>query len=375
MPSSRPITDRSTSSQPARSRRGLLLLGLALLLTAGVVAVLARSGEAELTAPETARFVRVAAATDEAGSEPLRLPGLLRATDTAELAFLHAGQLAERRVRRGEQVSAGQVLALLHNPALSPGLSAAEARLREVHTELEQVERERRRIEDLHERRLVPTEELERIHARRDALRQAVEQAEARRREASEQLAEASLRAPFAGTIVDLRVDAGEFVAAGQPILTLAGNGSLEVALEIGARRVRGLHPGQTALVRESDGSISAEASLVEIGLASPGRPAPLRLRIDEAPADWRPGLGVQVELNLAEPARLSVPLPAVVDPGSGQPRIFRVVDDRAFLVPVSLGPVRAGRVAVEGALAAGDMVVVAGQGQLLDGETVRVLP
>ena len=374
MPSRRWITDRPTSLQNWQLTMKAIGIGAALLLAFGAWNLLANANEAALPPPETLRFVRVAPVVLEPDNERLRLPGLLRATDTAELAFLQAGQLAERRVIRGQQVAAGEILALLYNPSLTPGLIAAEARLSEVRTQLEQLEREQRRIRDLHERRLVSTEELERVVARRDALLGVVEQAEAQRREASEQLAEASLRAPFAGTIMEVLAERGEIVGAGQAIVILAGGDALEVALDLGAERAATLTLGQTARIDGADGSGEHMATVVEVGLAGSGRPAPVRLRIDQAPSGWRPGLGVQVELTFSGPPRMSVPLSAVVDPGSGQPRIFRITDERAVLVPVVLGPVRAGRVIVDGPLAAGDHIVVAGQGQLLDQEAVRVM-
>jgi len=368
------ITDRSTSLLKRPYLMALFATGAAMLLACGVWSALASAANTPLPAPENLRFVRVAPVLSEPELERLRLPGLLRAADTAELAFLEAGHLAERRVTRGQQVAAGDILGLLYNPSLTPGLNAADARLNEVRTQLEQLEREQRRVQDLHERGLLPTEELERIVARRDSAIRVVDQAEAQRRQASEQLTEASLRAPFAGTVIDVFAEPGEFVAAGQPVLALAGNGRLEVILDLGAERAGRLQPGQTARVRGSDGSSEHQATVVEIGLGQPGRPAPVRLRMDASPPDWRPGLGVTVELSFNGAGRMSVPLSAVVDPGSGQPRVFRIRDDQASLVPVALGPVRADRVLIDGPLVAGDEVVIAGHGQLLDQESVRVL-
>lgn len=367
--------DRSTSllRQKKPALIGGLLIGLLLIIA--LATLLVGNGENKLPEPANTRLVRTAPALFEGGGESLRLPGVLRAANQADLAFLHAGQLAERQVKRGQQVAAGELLALLHNPSLSPGLAAAEARLREAGTQLAQAERELRRIVDLHDRALVPTEELERVKARRDALVDAVDQAEAQRREASEQLAEASLRAPFAGTIVDLHAEAGEFIAAGQTVMSLVGNGTLEIELDLGPARAARLEIDQAAQILGPDGSSDHEARISEIGLAGAGQPARIRLMVEQAPAHWRPGLGVQVELAFSAPDQLSVPLAAVLDAGAGQPRLFRVENGRAILVPVKLGRIQAGRVIVHGALTDGDAVIIAGHGQLLDDEAVQVLP
>jgi multidrug efflux pump subunit AcrA (membrane-fusion protein) len=83
----------------------------------------------------------------------------------------------------------------------------------------------------------------------------------------------------------------------------------------------------------------------------------------------------VHVDLLQQSSSALLVPLAAIVDPGTGQARVFRVVDGRAVLTPVRVGRLAGSAVEVSGALAAGELVVVAGHHQLLDGEAVRILP
>lgn len=370
-----PITDRPTS---LLTRKLPILAASLLTLTLAALAVssmVVGKSQASLPAPETARMVRTAPVLVDGGTESLRLPGVLRAGDQADLAFLHAGQVAELRVRPGQAVAAGELLALLYNPSLSPGLAASEARLQESATQLAQAEREYRRIVDLHSRGLVPTEELERLEARRDGYRQSVALAEAQRREASEQLNEATLRAPFAGTVVDTHAEAGEFIGAGQALLSLAGNGALEVELNLGPARAQQLEIGQQARVAALAAGDDYPARITEIGLGRPGQPARLRLRLDQAPAHCSSGLGVEVTLEHTGPTRLSVPLTAVIDAGAAQPHLYRVEGGRAIQVLLALGQVRGGQVTVDGALAAGDHVIVAGHGQLLDDEPVQVLP
>ncbi|MFU8831998.1 MAG: efflux RND transporter periplasmic adaptor subunit [Wenzhouxiangella sp.] len=368
--------DRSASLL-ARHRR-LLAVGFgcfALILAVAIVAfaVGARNGNTTLPPPDSARAVRVAPVQLDNGGQRLRLPGVTRAAERSELAFLHGGQLAERRVRRGQYVSAGQVLAILHNPALMPGLSAAEAGVREIEEQLGQVEREVRRLEDLHQRNLVPTEELERIVSRRNALKQALSRAEAERNEAREQLAEAQLRAPYAGTVVELFAEPGQFVSAGEPVISLAGHGALEVVVHLGAERASHLQPDQEVTIRSINGR-QAGATIGEIGLAAPGRPASIVMVLDQPDEHWQPGQGVQVELVWPGQDTLTVPLAAIIDPAANNSRLFRIVGDRALMVPVKLGSLSGDRIAIEGPLTEGDLVVVAGQGQLLDDEPVRVL-
>lgn len=318
--------------------------------------------------------VRVAEVGISAPLRELRLPGVVRAARRASPAFLHAGHVAERFVERGEQVVAGQRLASLQNPALGPALASAEARVRELDERLVQLDADHERARELHGRGLAAEELLDRTLAERNAAREARAQALAGVAEARDQLADAVLRAPFDATVGDLLVEPGDFVSAGQPVLVLAGEDGLEVEVQLPEGLARSLAPGTSVEVRAVGTGRRLEGRVREVGVARGGRPAPAVIALPQA-EDWEPGISVHVAATLAENPALTVPLGAVVDPGTGQTRLFRIVNDRAELVPVRVGRLVAERVIVLGDLAAGERVVIAGHQQLLDGEAVRVLP
>jgi RND family efflux transporter MFP subunit len=365
-----PTTDRPTSL-PSRALRALVLAVTALAL-AGCSDDPAPPADAD----ELGKPVRVATVSTNGAEVRLRLPGVVRAVDRADLAFLHAGHLAERRVRRGEAVSEGQALAILHNPALMPGVAAAEARVRELDEQFERLERETERLKNLHERGLISTDELDRVTAQRNAARQGRNQARASLSEAREQLAEATLRAPFDGRIVALPVEPGQFVSPGQTVIALSAPERLEVALALSSRQARRFGPGDEVSVRSLDTNRRLSGTLREAGLPEPGRPANAIIELPQtAGAEWSPGQSVHVDLAWSGGNVMSVPLDALIDTGDGLPHVFRLADEHAILVSVTPGALDRGRVRIEGALEAGDRVVVAGHGQLLDGERVRVLP
>jgi RND family efflux transporter MFP subunit len=304
----------------------------------------------------------------------LRLPGVVRAADRARPAFLHAGQLAERFVARGDRVVAGQRLATLQNPALGPALTAAEARVRELDAQLVQLDADLVRARELHERKLASAEGLDRAQAQRDAAREARAQALAQATEARDQLADAVLRAPFAAIVSDLLVEPGDFVPAGQPVLVLSGDAGLEVEIRLPEGLAGRLGTGQPVEVRAVATGASTTGRIRELGIAHAGMPAPAVIALPDAKG-WEPGTSVHV--SFADPGQpaLRVPLAAILDPGTGQTRVFRVVDGRAMLTVVTAGRLVGTEVEVAGALTAGDQVVIAGQQQLLDGEAVRILP
>ena len=321
------------------------------------------------------RPVRVVEAQAIGGNEALRLPAALRASRRAQLAFLQPGYLAERKVQRGQTVAAGQVLAILHNPALQPGVAAAEASVNEARSRLMQLERDTARLEELVTRNLASQDELDQTRASRDVAMAALEQAKARRDEARNQLLDASLRAPFAGQIVEVMLEPGDFAAAGQPVMLINSSEQLEIELQLPGRVAGRIRTGQSFEVMRFDDGALIGATIAEIGTAQPGQTAPVIARLDGAALEgWRSGDAVYAELELSGDGALSVPLTSIVNPGTRSSKIFRVHDQIAEEVIVETGRTLRGWVQVSGDLQAGDQIIVAGQSQLLDGEPVRII-
>jgi RND family efflux transporter MFP subunit len=359
---------------PAPRRLPALVLTV-LALTALLGGCGPAAGDPGRDSPVPARPVQVAEVREAPGREALRLPGSLRAVRRASPAFLHAGALAERRVGLGQPVRAGEVLATLHNPSLQPGVLAAEAAVRETGETLAQLERDTARLAELASRGLVADDEAEKTRSRRDAVRESLARSEAALAEAREQLGEASLRAPFDAVVVDVHVEPGDFVTAGQPILSLADPRHLELRLDLPPGRAGLLAPGNPIPVfRVADGA-ETMGRLRELGVAEPGRTQPVIVELEQAGMDWRPGEPVYAVVGFPGSRSLYVPIGAIVNPGTGRSRVFRVHDGRAQAIDVRLGMLSGTLVAVDGALEAGDRVIVSGQAMLLDGEAVRVLP
>jgi multidrug efflux system membrane fusion protein len=324
---------------------------------------------------QNGRPVRVVDAQALDTTETIRLPASLRASQRAQLAFLQPGYLAERGVKRGQQVDAGEVLAILHNPSLQPGVAAAEAAVNEARSRLAQLERDTERLVELVKQNLASQDALDQIRASRDVARAALEQAEARREEARNQLLDASLRAPFAGRVVDLLLEPGDFVAAGEPVMHINGTDLFEIELQLPGRLADRLEYGQVIqILRVSDGATST-ATVAEVGTAQPGQTAPVVARLTPRPDEnWRPADAVYAELDLVGAEVLSVPLTSIVNPGTRSSKLFRVRNQTAEEIIVETGRTVRGWAQVSGDLQPGDQIIVAGQAQLLDGEPVRII-
>lgn len=141
-----------------------------------------------------------------------------------DLGFITSAQIKEISVKEGEQVQAGQILAVLNTPELEFGVVAAEAALRSALGE-EKVQ-SYRRVKDRRNGRVffdvVPPEKREIAHA-------GVLQAEAALEVAQLTLAQSTLIAPQDATVASIHVLPGEYVEGHQVVITLATLNTLQL--------------------------------------------------------------------------------------------------------------------------------------------------
>lgn len=306
---------------------------------------------------------------------PLRFSGIIRAAQRATLTFQVSGTLRERAVELGQEVSEGDLLARVYNPALEPARDSARARLDELNTQYDQAKREWERSSRLHERGVVSEQNLEQIAARRDGLRASVATARASLAEATRLLEESVLRAPFSGRVEALLVERDEFVAAGQPVMRLSSPEGREVEVRVPAYMLSHVSLGQLLPVWSvQDRNRTPETgSVVEIAQAG-GVRGELHPVLVSVPADTlEPGEPVEVGITPTEVVATTVPLLSVMKSPSGA-SVFRVADGVARRVPLSVRRVIGERVVVEASdLEPGDQVIYAGMTRITDGDSVEV--
>lgn len=197
--------------------------------------------------------------------------------------------------------------------------------------------------------------------------------------EAAVQLAEAKaarmrIKAPFTGMVGLRNVSVGDYLKDGQDLINIEDVATLRVDFKLPENYLGRINKGQSVEVVTD--ALPSERFTAVLDAIDPmvdqnGRSISARARLDNAKGKLRPGMFVRVRLLFGErKAVLMVPEQAIV-PG-GQPAVFKVVDDKASLVKVKLGVRRAAQVEVVEGLAAGDLVVTAGQLKLREGAAVR---
>lgn len=202
--------------------------------------------------------------------------GVVVAGQTVEIAATATATVDEIRVRAGDTVRAGDVLATLDGRLDREELAAAEAALRAAGADLERARLAEGEQRERHARRvahadLVSREDLaaseaaaDRAGAERRVAEARGEQERARLRLLQTRARQSILRAPFAGRVAARHLEPGARVTAGTPVVRLASAGAPLVRFAVPEPVARGLRPG-TPVETVIEGSPERHAARVRV--------------------------------------------------------------------------------------------------------------
>lgn len=332
---------------------------LGVIVTLVVRAALA--GRADETAATSAPPARVHLATTGRAQGTRWVPASLGAVHRAVISTRTAASVRSVEVEEGARVHRGALLVRLSDAEVRAQLTAAEAALATAAAHL-------RRMEALAPQGAATRVELEQARAERAQAAAAVSGARAA-------LAYTELRAPFAGTVQARRVNAGDLVGPGQPLLELEGS-ALEVVASLSDEEARGIAIGQRLRFATDAGSGQAEVSALAAGGDPVTHRRTLRARVLDAGDALRSGAFARIAL----PARAAAPAGGVWVPRSALVErgdltgVFVATAGQAQLRWLALGEEAGDRVPVRAGLSAGEAVIDA-PGALRDGQRIEVTP
>jgi RND family efflux transporter MFP subunit len=341
--------------------RNLFAVTLALLLaTAG-----ARGQVPDAT-------VETATVTLEETSSVISLPGTVISTRDAEIAAEISGRLTWV-ARVGDQVEAGEPLAHIDDHLLRLQLRNDEAEIARLEADIQYHRRQIARLQRLAVTNNMAQSELDEVESRLQMRLQEQRIAEVSRDRTLYDLSRAHVTAPFNGVVAARSMAPGEYTGRGDALVRLVDTTDLEISVNAPLRVARYNAVGSTAQV-QTDGEV---ASTTIRGMVPVGdeRSRMMELRLVTQSDHWLIGEAVTVMLPDGERrSALSVPRDALVL-RDREVYVYSVSEEgTAMKVPVRTLAGHGERIAVEGALHAGDEVVVRGAERLREGQPLKIV-
>lgn len=295
-------------------------------------------------------------------AQGLTAVGSLRSDESVTIRPEVSGRISEIGFREGQRVVKGATLIRFDTSVQRAELEQAEANLGLSRSRLE-------RSRDLFTKGFISAQA-------RDEAESNFRIAQANYDLSQARLTKLEIKAPFSGIVGLRQVSIGDYVKDGQDIVNLEEIDPLKVDFRIPELYLKQLAVGQALQItldafpnQTFKGKVFAINPLVDTN----GRSIVIRAMVKNTEARLRPGMFARVRLLFSdERDSVAVPEQSLIPVGDDQ-YLFKVVDGRAQRFKVDIGQRRDGQVEVLQGLAAGDVVVVAGQLKLRDGAQVKV--
>ncbi|MEM9815189.1 MAG: efflux RND transporter periplasmic adaptor subunit [Cyanobacteria bacterium P01_D01_bin.6] len=442
---SAPQTDLASGSKSWLNPRSRWLIGLGavgLLLAVGVPILQTRlAAQPVVTADASGNSLLVVETLTvtvvDSYSVSRAYTGEIAALRSSDLGFTRGGELVQVLVSEGDLVSAGQPLAQLDTQNLltqrrqleaqlaeaqarllelergarQEDIAAAQAKVRDIESQLQLQQQQRSRREYLYAEGAISREQLdefafgaETLEARLDqaksnlnellngtrpeqvAAQQAVvQQLEASIADVDVNLSKSTLKAPFKGIVSAQEADEGVVVGAGQSVVRLVESKAPEARIGMPDSAASTLKPGLPVTVSLGSDQYAATVKSVLPEVDSDTRTQMVVFQLEPgAIARLSPGETARVELSeTISTSGLWVPTQALTQDIRGLWSAYTLVpgeadagEDRFIVEAQSLEILHqeSDRVLVRGTLQAGDRIVADGVHRLVPGQQVRSL-
>jgi membrane fusion protein (multidrug efflux system) len=303
--------------------------------------------------------------------------GQLLAKAEATVASQVAGEVTSIAADEGTSVELGQVIVEIDPERRQLELDDARASLAQASAQREEAVRNFRRAEKLARSGVASQVRLDETRTKVKLARSYLLAAEARVGLAESALADASVKAPFAGFVARRLVNVGEFVSTGQNLFSLVALDPIEVEFflpEVDSSRVA---EGQTVEVRVAshpDEVFRGKVSVVAPTIDSVSRTRRVKATIQNADGRLLPGTFARADLGVAEKSGvIMIPKEAVLLRADGAVVFKLAPSGNVERLQVEAGRHRGPLVEIVGSVAAGDWIVVRGQANLVDGSPVSL--
>ena len=294
--------------------------------------------------------------------------GTVEEVNGSSLSFTTGGTIMQLRVKVGDRVSKGQLIASVDPTQVSHSYEMAHA------TKM-QAEDAYKRMKQLHDKGSLP--EIKWVEAQ-SQLQQAVSAESI----AKKSLADCNLYAPFSGVVSEKYAEVGQNAAPGMPVVKLVTTKALNVKISVPESEMANIHVRQRARIQvQALDSKQYEGYVIEKGvIADPiSRSYCVKIRVEGTDNDLLPGMVSQVSLAKIDASLSSNGGATILIPAS----LVQIADDNSRFVwideggkavrrSIILAEYRSNGVVVTSGLKSGDKVIVEGQQKVSTGVRVK---
>ena len=354
-----------------------------ILLTSLLVAACSEKAAKETALPP--RPVITFRITDADISVGRGMPGQARAAREAALSFRVGGRMLERRVKTGDHVKEGDIVATLDPAPYQAEVDSVSATLERARAAYKNAAAQLDRDRQLFQKDIIARARMETSEANAQQAMAEVQSLEATLERRKLDLGYTTLQAPFSGVVTAVFAEVFEEVKPQQSVMRIIDPDKIEMIVNVPESMIS-LVPYAVDIKVTFDAfpGVEIPAEVSEIGRepSETTRTYAVKLLVDQPP-------GVMIVPGMAGRARarpgpeiadrykgVVVPLSAILSPDDASGSFVWIVNETAKTVSrrkVEVGEPVVGGINIKQGLSTGDLIVAAGVHSLQDGQAVRI--
>jgi RND family efflux transporter MFP subunit len=380
----------SESTQPERVKAPLVGIVVGLALVGGLVAwtstrvataTKAQAAVAEKRAVEAERNLAIAKQPEKVSVvqgvsaswlPSVELDGTLAAVQSASLGFKVGGKIGSLKVKVGDQVRGGALLATLDATEAGAQAAASSAQVRAAEAQLALAQDSERRTQAM-----VQSGSFAEASGVQSTQQQALALAQLDAAKAQAALAKVSLgnhtlTAPFAGTVTKVPDGIGEVVGPGAPLFEIVNTKQLKLSTTVSEHDANLLSPGAAVTLDLETGKATGRISAVLGTVDERTRRVPVEASFDN-PGFLRAGAFVQAHVDAKTPISVLKFPHEVLRPGSQDEVVVLGEGNRLETRRVVLAVDKDGTLLVRRGLSEGEKVVLKPKPEAKTGDQVAL--
>jgi RND family efflux transporter MFP subunit len=379
------------------------------ILTLTVLSVLSACSTNHKTEAEKAQMgpatrVKVEVASTRQEKQMYKASGTVRSVISAPLASKMMGTVLEVRVKAGDRVKAGQVLAVIDSRETEAMVNKSEAGMQEAQMGLQEIEKNLeaaqanlqlatstlKRFQELADQKSVSPQEFDEVENRQRAATAAYEALQARKNQVLARIQQAQsdvknsqairsyaeIRSPLGGVVVQRQVEPGSLAVPGVPLLIVEDLGPYRLEVPIEESQIAQIKLGTTVdVIVSAIGSSKLEGRVAEIQPSADPSTRTYLVKVNlPSVAELRSGMYGEAHFPSGVKQGLWLPKKSVVSQGQLEDVYVVEHGNTARLRLLKLGETTPETVEILAGLENGETYVVDGGLQLQDGVRVEVV-
>lgn len=318
-----------------------------------------------------------------AGTSPhltVNASGQIEAKETAVISTRVMGFITSIKVKEGDRVQKGQLLATISSADILAKRAQAQAMVSEAEAALKDAQKDYERFAELYKQNSASTKEFENATLHYNSVKSKTEAARQIKNEAEAMLTYTNLVAPFTGVITQINSDAGSMANPGVPILMVEQSGSYQVGASISEADIAKVKHGAAAEVLIKSTGRKLNGKISEVSPSSQYSGGQYKIKVDIDPkeqSDLYSGMYANVTIALPgeknQSSTVLIPESAILykDQLTG---LYTITENQTALLRwVRLGKAQGTQVEILSGLRSDEKFILESESKLYNGVPVSI--